>query len=76
MVAAGQVRLFDVAAGMNDKFLPPGFAGAVTNTGTIVTERKYLPTFDSLVDRLSIVLLKSIFITEVIFKVWLIDSND
>ena len=49
---------------MNDKFLPPGFAGAVTNTGTIVTERKYLPTFDSLVDRLSIVLLKSIFITE------------
>lgn len=29
-----------------------------------MTERKYLPTFDSLVDRLSIVLLKSVFIPE------------
>lgn len=36
----------------------------VTNTGiiTMPTERKYLPTFAELCDRLSIVLLKSIFI--------------
>ena len=45
MAAAGQVRLFDVATGMNEKFLPAGFAGAVTNTGTIVTERKYQYTY-------------------------------
>lgn len=41
-------------------------AGSVTNTGIISmpTERKYLPTFAELCDRLSIVLLKSIFIPE------------
>ena len=44
--------------------LPPGFAGAVTNTGTIVTERKYLPTLAELLDRLAIVMLKSIHIDE------------
>ncbi len=47
---------------MNDKFLPAGFAGAVTNTGTIVTDRKYLPTLAELLDRLGIVMLKSIHI--------------
>jgi hypothetical protein len=42
----------------------------ITNTGTILAQpeseigRKYLPTFADLIDRLSIVILKSVFISE------------
>ena len=54
LAAACEIRLFDVATSMT--------AGSVTNTGIISmpTERKYLPTFAELCDRLSIVLLKAV----------------
>ncbi len=45
-------------------------AGSVTNTGIISmpTERKYLPTFAELCDRLSIVQLKAVFLDAAIYN--------